>query len=74
MYQMLVINNFNLSLDNLGTDTESLEETCLARIHTGWAGWDNDINWGNCTSLSVSTNLCLRSGLKYRMTKPKPDD
>jgi len=54
---MLVRNDFNLSLNNLGTDTKSLEETGLARVHTGWASRDDDINGGDRAGLCVGADL-----------------
>jgi hypothetical protein len=46
--------DFNLSLHNLGLDLQSLEESGLLRVKTGWAGGDNDISGGNRADLGWS--------------------
>uniref|UniRef100_K3WAY3 Uncharacterized protein n=1 Tax=Globisporangium ultimum (strain ATCC 200006 / CBS 805.95 / DAOM BR144) TaxID=431595 RepID=K3WAY3_GLOUD len=44
-----LVDDFNLTLLNLGTDLESLEESSLTWVTTGWAWWDDNINWRDGT-------------------------
>jgi len=44
-----IVEDFNLGLDNLGSDTEVTEETSLSRIKTGGTGGDSDLLGGNGT-------------------------
>ena len=46
--------DFNLSLHNLGLDLQSLEESSLLGVKTGWAGWDSHISGGNRADLGWS--------------------
>jgi len=52
-------NDFNLSLNNLGLDLESLEERCLLGIETGGTSRDGYISGGEHTGLGGR-----RSGLR----------
>jgi hypothetical protein len=44
-----IVEDFNLGLDNLGSNTEVTEETSLSRIKTGGTGGDSDLLGGNGT-------------------------
>lgn len=58
--------DFNLCLDQLGGDTEGLEEGSLLRVKTSRAGRDNDIRRGNGTGLGGGTScLLVESSLDF---------
>jgi len=48
---LLFGNDFNLGLNNLGLDLESLEERCLLGIKTGGTSRDGNLSGGDHTSL-----------------------
>jgi hypothetical protein len=49
---LLLSDDINLSLDNLGLDLKITEESGLLWIKTGGSCWDNHISWGDHTWLS----------------------
>ena len=61
---LLVSNNFDLGLNNLGLDLEGLEERGLLWIKTSWSLWDGYIIWGEHTGLGWRwSNLIVEDAL-----------
>lgn len=63
---LLGLNDFNLSLDNLGLDLQVLEERCLLWVKSSWTGWNRHIKWGNHTILGWGwSDLLIKNCLDF---------
>lgn len=62
----IILGDFNLSLNNLGGDGQSMEETDLRWIHTGGSGWQDEVDVGDGSGLgSGSNSVGLNNGFQF---------
>lgn len=60
-----ILCNLNLPLFDLGGDLEGVEEGNLGGVHSGCAGWDDDIDGSSASDFgSAVDSVCLNDGLQ----------